>query len=69
MKRRTGFGQRLGDWAEHPPIVDRSPLPDIDDIDLSDIDEDERQIYLDARERKAKRLAQEEANRDRQNTP
>lgn len=54
-----GIDKRMGDWATSPPIVTRPVGQDPDEIDLDDVPEDERQMYLDARDRKARRLAAE----------
>lgn len=63
-----GIDERISDWRDGLVTIDRTPPPDPDTIDLDGLDDEERQLILDARERKAKRLAQEQAARDRPRT-
>lgn len=60
-----GIDERIGDWSTSLPRIYTPVRQDPDDIDLEGLDDDERQLILDARERKAKRLAQERAEQDR----
>lgn len=58
-----GLEERIGDWRTAPPIVTRPERPDPDTISLNGLDDEEREIILDARARKACRLAREEIRR------
>lgn len=56
---------RIGDWSTSLPRVYTPVRQDPDTIDLDGLDDEERQLILDARERKAARLAAEQAQQRR----